>query len=72
LGLLNDLGSKKTMCRILAIKNFYYTKHKEIIEKFFLLAEDSRVPPGNLKGHLDSWGVGWCEMGKNLKLNDTF
>ncbi len=46
---------------MLAIKNFCYKKHSDIIEKFFLLAEDGRVPPASSKGHLDGWGVGWYE-----------
>lgn len=49
------------MCRMLAIKNFCYTKHKEIIEKFFLLAEHGKIPPNNPKGHLDGWGIGWYD-----------
>ncbi len=49
------------MCRMLGIKNFEYQKHKDIIQKFFLLAEKGKVPPNNKKGHLDGWGVGWYE-----------
>lgn len=49
------------MCRMLGIKNFDYQKHKDIIQKFFLLAENGKVPSNNPKGHLDGWGVGWYE-----------
>lgn len=52
------------MCRMLGVKNFEYKKHKDIIEKFFLLSENGKVPPNNKKGHLDGWGVGWYEHRK--------
>jgi len=55
------------MCRILSIKNFCYTEHKQVIENFFVLAENGKVPPKNPKGHLDGWGIGWYE-GKTAKL----
>lgn len=49
------------MCRILGIKNFSYQKHKDIIQNFFLLAENGKVPAGNSRGHFDGWGLGWYE-----------
>jgi glutamine amidotransferase len=55
------------MCRILSIKNFGYTEHKQLLENFFVLAENGKVPPKNPKGHLDGWGIGWYE-GKTAKL----
>jgi len=55
------------MCRLLAIKNFCYKKHKQVIKDFFNLAENGKVPPKNSKGHLDGWGIGWYK-GKTAKL----
>jgi len=44
---------------MLAIKNFCFKEHKKIIENFFNLAKNGKVPPKNSKGHLDGWGIGW-------------
>jgi predicted glutamine amidotransferase len=52
------------MCRMLGIKNFSYTKHKRLIEGFFDLAREGKVPPGNEPGHLDGWGLGFYRKGK--------
>lgn len=49
------------MCRMLGIKNFDYQKQKDIIQNFFSLAENGKVPPNSSKGHLDGWGIGWYE-----------
>jgi len=55
------------MCRILSIKNFCHTEHKQLLENFFVLAEKGKVPPKNSKGHLDGWGIGWYKR-KTAKL----
>jgi glutamine amidotransferase len=50
---------------MIGIKNFCYPKCKKLIEDFYSLAENGKVPSGNVKGHLDGWGVGWYEDGKS-------
>ena len=52
------------MCRLVGIKNFDSTIHRDIVRDFFSLAKKGAVPPGNEPGHLDGWGVGWYAGGK--------
>jgi predicted glutamine amidotransferase len=51
------------MCRILAVKNFKFEDHKDILADFLKLAETGKVPPNNQPGHLDGWGVGYYQFG---------
>jgi predicted glutamine amidotransferase len=52
------------MCRMLALKNFEYGRHKEILENFLALADTGNVPPGNDPGHRDGWGIGYYKNGQ--------
>jgi len=47
------------MCRMLGIKHFDYTKHRELVENFFKLAEIGKVPENSNPGHTDGWGIGY-------------
>lgn len=55
------------MCRILAIKNYNYSKHKGILENFFSLAVTGKTLAGDDPGHCDGWGIGWYG-GKKAKI----
>ncbi|MCX7940393.1 MAG: class II glutamine amidotransferase [Endomicrobia bacterium] len=46
---------------MLGIKNFVFKKHMIIVENFFHLAKNGKIPPNNPRGHLDGWGIGWYE-----------
>jgi glutamine amidotransferase len=52
------------MCRMLALKNFEFGRHKEILENFLALADTGNVPPGNDPGHHDGWGIGYYKNGQ--------
>jgi glutamine amidotransferase len=52
------------MCRMIGITNFSYEVHKPFLEEFFKLAKTGMVPPGNIPGHLDGWGIGYYKNGK--------
>jgi glutamine amidotransferase len=54
------------MCRMLGLKNFFFRRHKEILENFFELAETGKVLPGDTPGHLDGWGIGFYKNEKAL------
>jgi predicted glutamine amidotransferase len=51
------------MCRILAVKNFKFEAHKDVLNDFLNLAENGKVPPNNPAGHLDGWGIGYYQFG---------
>ena len=53
------------MCRMMAVTNFKFDTHKEIIDNFFMLSRTGMVPPNNKPGHLDGWGIGWYKNGKS-------
>lgn len=52
------------MCRMLAIKDFRYRRHRALLESFSLLAEKGRVPRGARPGHEDGWGIGYYKAGR--------
>lgn len=52
------------MCRIFGIKHFDYTKHKELVENFFKLAEIGKTLKGDRPGHTDGWGIGYYKNGE--------
>lgn len=52
------------MCRMMAITGFDFNKHKDILDNFFKLSTEGKVPPKNAPGHLDGWGIGWYKNGK--------
>ena len=49
---------------MIGITNFSYEVHKPFLEEFFKLAKTGMVPPGNMPGHLDGWGIGYYKNGK--------
>jgi glutamine amidotransferase len=49
---------------MMAITEFDFNKHKDVIENFFKLSTEGKVPPKNAPGHLDGWGIGWYKNGK--------
>ncbi len=51
---------------MLGIKNFDYRKHQGVIEEFFKLAQSGKTLPGDRKGHLDGWGIGYYPGGNHL------
>jgi predicted glutamine amidotransferase len=52
------------MCRMVAITNFVFHEHREILKNFLKLARSGKVLPGNTPGHLDGWGMGYYRDGE--------
>jgi glutamine amidotransferase len=54
------------MCRILAIKNFDYKTHEQVLLSFFGLSRTGKVPENNTPGHTDGWGIGYYKNNKPI------
>lgn len=52
------------MCRLLGIKNFTFSEHKELLASFAKLAETGKTLQGDPPGHTDGWGLAWYEEGQ--------
>jgi len=52
------------MCRMIAIRNYRYLEHRDLLENFSLLAEKGKVPGGAAPGHNDGWGIGYYRSGR--------
>lgn len=54
------------MCRLLGIRNYRHSEHREVLESFSGLAETGKVLPGSAPGHRDGWGIGFYEDGRAM------
>lgn len=52
------------MCRMIGIRHFDFSRHRDLLNSFIGLGRTGAVPPGNPPGHLDGWGIGWYQNGK--------
>ncbi|MBN1824216.1 MAG: class II glutamine amidotransferase [Endomicrobiales bacterium] len=51
------------MCRMLALTDYDFKIHENLLEGFLELATKGKVPPGNRPGHHDGWGIGYHRRG---------
>ncbi len=52
------------MCRVLGITNFDYARHREIVDRFCLLARNGLVMKEDPPGHEDGWGLACYRQGQ--------
>ena len=52
------------MCRLAGITQFDISVHRDLVERFFSLAEKGMVMEGDAPSHLDGWGIAYYRHGK--------
>jgi len=52
------------MCRVLGITNFEWSRHREIVARFWELARSGVVMAGDPPGHMDGWGLAYYREGQ--------
>lgn len=57
------------MCRFLMIKSRRPFQAADILQKFAVMAEQSRAPNGDWQG--DGWGAGWLDQGGNWRVQKS-